>query len=179
MLFVKKINNQNEFLRLKEDWNVLLKKSKCDTIFLTWEWMYAWWECFKDNKQLFILTVHEENENLVGIAPLCMDRKRICGITVLHYLRFLGTLPTSSDHLDFIICEKKEKIALIAIIDYLSHENCWDLCLLSNIPISSLTSKLLKEIMGEKLSQLEISQVCPYILLPTRIEDFQSSLAET
>jgi len=176
MLFVKRINNQNEFSRLKGDWTTLLKKSRSDSVFLTWEWMYTWWECFQDNKHLFILAVYDEKKDLIGIAPLCMDRKRIFGITILHYLRFLGTLPTSSDHLDFIICEKKEKAALIAIIEYLFHENSWDLCLLSNLPVSSQTNKLLKVIMGNKPFQSEVSQVCFYIPLPTRVEEFYSSL---
>jgi CelD/BcsL family acetyltransferase involved in cellulose biosynthesis len=177
MLFIKKVSNQNEFLRLKGDWTTLLKKSKSDTIFLTWEWMYTWWECFKGNKQLFILTVYDEKGNLIGIAPLCMDKKKIGGITVLNYIRFLGTMPISSDHLDFIFSQGRERETLEAIVNYMFRENKWDLCLLSNIPVTSLTGKLLKEIMGNKPSRSEISQVCPYIPLPTRIEDFHSSLS--
>jgi hypothetical protein len=178
MLFVKKINNQSEFSRLKEDWAVLLKKSKSDTVFLAWEWMYTWWECFQENKHLFILTVHDENENLIGIAPLCMDKKRIGGIPVLNYIKFLGTMPISSDHLDFIIYQGRERETLGTIVNYLFKENIWDLCLLSNIPASSLTGRLLKEIMGDKPFQSEVSQVCPFIPLPTRIEDFHSSLSK-
>jgi hypothetical protein len=140
--------------------------------------MYTWWECFKGNKQLFILTVHEENENLIGIAPLCMDKKKIGGITVLNYIKFLGTMPISSDHLDFIICQGRERETLEAIVNYLFQENIWDLCLLSNIPVTSLTGKYLREILGNKSFQSEISQVCPYIPLPTRIEDFHSSLSK-
>ena len=75
MLSIKKVSTQNEFSRLKGCWTALLKRSKSDTVFLAWEWMYTWWECFKENKQLFVLTVYDENENLVGIAPLCMDKK--------------------------------------------------------------------------------------------------------
>jgi len=177
MLFVKRINNQDEFSRLKEDWTSLLEKSKCDTIFLTWEWMHTWWECFKENKQLFVLAVYEENENLVGIAPLCMDNKKIGGIPVLNYIKFLGTMPISSDHLDLILYQDREKEVLETIVEYLSQENRWDLCILSNIPTSSLTGKLLKEIMGNRPFQSEISQVCPYIPLPDQIEDFYSSLS--
>ena len=177
MLSIKKVSIQNEFSKLKEGWTALLKRSKSDTVFLTWEWMYTWWECFKENKQLFVLTVYDENENLVGIAPLCMDKKKIGGITVLHYLRFLGTMPISSDHLDFILYQGREKEVLETIVEYLFQENTWDLCILSNIPSTSLTGKLLKEIMGKRPFQSEISQVCPYIPLPTRIEDFQSSLS--
>ncbi|OHB88416.1 MAG: hypothetical protein A3D13_02990 [Planctomycetes bacterium RIFCSPHIGHO2_02_FULL_40_12] len=177
MLSIVKISDQNEFANLKKDWDALLKKSKSDTVFLTWEWMYTWWECFKENKQLFILAVYGENEEMVGIAPLCMDKKKIGGIPVLNYIKFLGTMPISSDHLDFIIYQGREREVLGTIVNYLFKENIWDLCLLSNIPASSLTGKLLKEIMGNRPSQYEISQVCPYIPLPTRIEDFHSSLS--
>ena len=177
MLSIKKVNTKNEFSRLKGEWITLLKKSKSDTVFLTWEWMYTWWECFKGDKQLFILTVRDENEKLVGIAPLCRDKKKICGIPVLNYIRFLGTMPVSSDHLDFIFYQGREKEALETMVEYLFQENTWDMCLLSNIPTSSLTGKLLKEIMGNRPFQSEISQVCPYIPLPTRIEDFHSSLS--
>jgi len=177
MLSIVKISDQNEFANLKKDWDALLKKSKSDTVFLTWEWMYTWWECFKEDKQLFILAVYGENEDLIGIAPLCMDKKKIAGITFLNYLKFLGTMPISSDHLDFIIYQGREREVLGTIVNYLFKENIWDLCLLSNIPASSLTGKLLKEIMGNRPSQYEISQVCPYIPLPDQIEDFYSSLS--
>ncbi|MBZ0108170.1 MAG: GNAT family N-acetyltransferase [Candidatus Scalindua rubra] len=154
-----------------------MKKSRSDTVFLTWEWMYTWWECFKGNKQLFLLTAYGEKKKLIGIAPLCMDKKKVVGITVLKYLRFLGTMPISSDHLDFIINREREGEVLKAIVDYLFQEIKWDLCLLSNIPISSLTSKLLREIMRNRPFQSEISQVCPYIPLPDQIEDFYLSLS--
>jgi CelD/BcsL family acetyltransferase involved in cellulose biosynthesis len=177
MLSIKKVNTQNEFSKLKGDWNTLLKKSKSDTVFLTWEWMYTWWECFQENKHLSILTVYDENENLVGIAPLCMDKKKIGGIPVLNYIKFLGTMPISSDHLDFILYQDREKEVLETIAEYLFQENTWDFCLLSNIPSTSLTGKFLKEIMENRPFQSEISQVCPYIPLPTRIEDFHASLS--
>ncbi|MCR4343160.1 MAG: GNAT family N-acetyltransferase, partial [Candidatus Scalindua sp.] len=61
--------------------------------------------------------------------------------------------------------------------EYLFQEINWDLCLLSNIPITSLTGKLFREIMGGRPFQSEISQVCPYIPLPARIEDYYSSLS--
>ncbi len=139
--------------------------------------MYTWWESFQKNKYLFILTVYDENRDLIGIAPLCMDKKKIVGITVLKYMHFLGTMPISSDHLDFIIKREREREVLKAIVDYLFQEIKWDLCLLSNIPISSLTNKLLREVMRNRPFQSEISQVCPYIPLPTQIEDYYSSLS--
>ncbi len=179
MLSIKKISTQNEFSELKEDWTDLLKKSRSDTLFLTWEWMYTWWDYFKDNKYLFILTVYDESDNLVGIAPLCINNKNVGSIPVLKYVEFLGTMPISSDHLDFIICKRMERKVLGAIVEYIFQEGKWDFCLLTNIPITSLTSRLLKEIMGNRPFQLEISQVCPYIPLPDQIGNYYSSLSRS
>ncbi len=177
MLSIKKISTQDEFSNLKGNWTTLLKKSGADTVFLTWEWMYTWWEYFHENKQLFILTVYDENGKLVGIAPLCINKKKIGGIPVLKYIKFLGTMPVSSDHLDFIIYNGMERKVLVAIVEHLFQENRWDFCLLSNIPATSLTGRLLKEIMGNRPFQSKISQVCPYIPLPDQIDDFYSSLS--
>jgi len=177
MLSIKKISTQNEFIKLKEDWTPLLKKSRGDTLFLTWEWMYTWWECFQGNRQLFILAIYDESKKMIGIAPLYINKKRLGGIPVLKYIKFLGTLPISSDHLDFIISKGAERKVLWAIIEYLFQENRWDYCLLTNIPATSLTGRLLKDIMGNRPFQSEISQVCPYIPLPDQIEEFYSSLS--
>jgi hypothetical protein len=106
-----------------------------------------------------------------------MDKKKIGGISILKYIKFLGTMPISSDHLDFIIYKGMERKVLGAIVEYLFQENRWDFCLLSNIPVVSLTGRLLKRIMGNRPFQSDISQVCPYIPLPSRIEDFHSTLS--
>ncbi len=177
MLSIKKISTQNEFSKLKREWTALLKKSRADTLFLTWEWLYTWWECFQENRQLFILAVYDEDVKLVGIAPLCISKKRLVGIPVLKYIKFLGTLPISSDHLDFIIYKGMEKEILAAFVEFLFQESRWDYCLLSNIPTTSLTGRLLKGIIGGRPFQSEISQVCPYVLLPTQFESFHSSLS--
>ena len=177
MLSIKKISTQNEFAKLKGVWTSLLRKSRGDTVFLTWEWMYTWWECFQENRQLFILTVYDESEKLVAIAPLCITNKRIGGIPVLKYIKFLGTMPISSDHLDFIIYKGMEKKVLSAIVEYLFQGARWDYCILTNLPATSATGRLLKEIMGHRPFRSEISQVCPYISLPDQIEEFYSSLS--
>jgi CelD/BcsL family acetyltransferase involved in cellulose biosynthesis len=177
MLSIKKISTQNEFSKLKGGWTTLLKKSRGDTVFLAWEWMYTWWECFQENRQLFILAVYDESENLVGIAPLCISKKKIGCIPILKYIKFLGTMPISSDHLDFIIYKGMERKVLGVIVEYLFQENRWDFCLLSNIPATSLTGRLLQEVIGNRPFQSEISQECPYIPLPSRIEDFHLTLS--
>ncbi len=123
------------------------------------------------------MTVYDESEKLVAIAPLCITNKMIGGIPVLKYIKFLGTMPISSDHLDFIISKGVERKALEAIVEHLYQVNRWDYCLLTNIPTTSLTGRLPKDNMGHRPFQSEISQVCPYIPLPDQIDVFYSSLS--
>ena len=30
--------------RLRDEWNDLLRRSRFDTVFLTWEWQSTWWQ---------------------------------------------------------------------------------------------------------------------------------------
>ena len=77
-LTLKVINTDPGFEGLKSDWNLLLKESNCDNIFLSWEWLYTWWESFKEGKKLFIIAAEEEGR-IIGIAPLCLARSREFG----------------------------------------------------------------------------------------------------
>ncbi len=59
-----------DFFSIQYQWNQLLKESDNDNIFLTWEWVYTWWEVFGGESELFIITVKNDKGDLIGIAPL-------------------------------------------------------------------------------------------------------------
>jgi len=48
-------------------WNKLLAESETRSIFLTWQWLATWWECFREGADLFTFVVERDGE-LVGIA---------------------------------------------------------------------------------------------------------------
>ncbi|HQG41045.1 MAG TPA: hypothetical protein PLV76_09165, partial [Spirochaetales bacterium] len=55
---------------IRGKWNNLLEASISNTIFLTWEWMYSWAECFiTEKRELFVICVYDDGDKLVGIAP--------------------------------------------------------------------------------------------------------------
>jgi len=55
------------FISLEEAWDLLYEDNSNVTVFLSWDWMYTWWEVYHNSisSQLFILCAYENNE-LIG-----------------------------------------------------------------------------------------------------------------
>ena len=101
-MIIKLIENTQDFLKLQEDWNNILKKSYANFPFLTFEWLSNWWKYFGKNKQLFIMTAHEnDNGPPHAIAPFMLVE--FAGFKII---QFIGT--ERSDYLDFIIEDRIE-----------------------------------------------------------------------
>ena len=57
------------FWALKPEWNDLVHRSCCDSVFLTWEWQSTWWKHLGEG-DLLLLGFAPRAGRLVGIAPL-------------------------------------------------------------------------------------------------------------
>ncbi len=75
---IRLIQETEAFYNLKEAWNTLLAHNPVQTIFLTWEWLYAWWLHRRGQASLRLVTAWE-GESLAGIAPLMLERRRKLG----------------------------------------------------------------------------------------------------
>src|SRR3990172_5245179 len=106
-LDTKVITDQEEFRRMKEDWNSLLSKNLTNTIFLTWEWLYTWWEVFGEGGRLFIVSVRDDRGELVGLAPLFVRKASYYSMPVKE-MCFIGA--GLSDRQDFLIADGDARI---------------------------------------------------------------------
>jgi CelD/BcsL family acetyltransferase involved in cellulose biosynthesis len=163
------------FLALEKEWNDLLKRSKMDTIFLTWQWQKTWWDFLSQEAQPIIVTVRD-GEELVGLAPLYALPPNGGPRT----LRLIGGVEVS-DYLDIIAASGKEEMVYTALWESLMDEfdNPWELVDLHNLPAASPTRKILpalaKQTKGIQVT-MEIEDVCPIISLPSSWEDYLSLL---
>lgn len=83
------IQDTASFEALRNEWNSLLFETDNSTIFLTWEWLFAWWKTVGQHKnQLRIFLVRRQSK-LIGIAPLMLNTKRKYAISFLR-LQSLG-----------------------------------------------------------------------------------------
>ncbi|MDD5653997.1 MAG: hypothetical protein PHT31_07565, partial [Candidatus Omnitrophica bacterium] len=123
---IEVITGYNDFLGLSESWNSVLEKSRNDSVFLTFEWMQAWWKVFGKDKQLLVILVKDDSGELIGIAPLMLHKRKVSFIYNHH-----------SSYADFIICADAKPV-LEAVIGYLKeNKRQWDIIELENIPKES------------------------------------------
>lgn len=176
---VTNVNNCRNFLSLGEEWNNLLSKSSSNNIFSSFEWLYTWWEYFKDKKEMLILTVLARNCELIGTAPLMVTKRKLLGITFLREMRFIGD--GYSDYADFICLAGKEKEVLTVVFDYLenNHKN-WDSIVLDEIPETSPTLGIIENLMKSKKYDFEVTvqSTCPYIKLSKSWKSYESTLSK-
>lgn len=94
---IRKIETEADFFALKDNWNKLAENLMPINKF---EWMEKWWKHNKTNNKLNILIVEDNNE-ILGIAPLYINNTKAFKIIQIKQLCWLGG--EISDYLDFII----------------------------------------------------------------------------
>ena len=86
---VIEVNKYSDFLALEEKWQDVLEKCNYYTVFSTWEWLSIWWKHFGKGKRL-VLLLAEENDKIVGIAPLMYSVHKMFGLR-MGKIEFIGT----------------------------------------------------------------------------------------
>lgn len=150
-------------------WNKLLQQSETRSVFLTWQWLSTWWECFGDGATLFTFAVERDGE-LVGVAPLMVRRD---GPT--RWVEFLGL--GSSDYCDFIAAEDDKPEVVRAVLEaLLKRRDRWDRVRLRCLPSTSSTTRVLASLQlpaGWEIVQ-DVEAPCPALSIET-----SRSFAET
>ncbi len=166
---VRVVSTESEFDALAPAWDRLLCRSE-DSVFQTFEWQRTWWEYFHDGLELRIL-VFETGGDVVGIAPLCVDRLRFAGVTVARQLKFIGV--GVSDYLSPIVLPGQELAVLSAMADTLkTTAGEWDVFDLEDVNENWAGFPHLAGILigrGMPISSYQ-GNVCPYVPLPSSSE---------
>src|SRR5215472_11459827 len=114
---VQRIDNLEQFLSMREEWNALLQSSKSNCVFLTHEWLSSWWKHLADGRRLSIVTANDIGE-LVGILPVAVRAPQYARM-MPRVLEFLGSGVIGSDYLDMIIKGGRETEIIAAFEEYL------------------------------------------------------------
>jgi peptidoglycan/xylan/chitin deacetylase (PgdA/CDA1 family)/CelD/BcsL family acetyltransferase involved in cellulose biosynthesis len=140
---VAETRQESELQEWREAWSTLLRDCGCDTVFLTWEWVSAWWAAYGRPGELRILTAFDEDGALRGIAPLRSQTVRKYGRTV-SALSFVGDGSNDADYLDFPIARGYEQPVMEAFTRHLLLTRNDPVLLLNEIPATSPSLPLLK-----------------------------------
>jgi CelD/BcsL family acetyltransferase involved in cellulose biosynthesis len=180
MMRITRISSTEDFAALRDEWNTLLSVSKADTVFLTWEWAFSWWEAFHNaDTNLFVLVV-TDHDKTIGIAPLVLTRRRFGGLFALRQIKFLGADIACGDYLDFIIDSRsQEREVLRAILEYLQdHHAEWDHLCLTEVPEGSVNVPWIADMAKDLRYRFAqgILHVCPSAAMPETWEALEMSL---
>ncbi len=161
---VKVVKDEGEFMRMKPIWDVLLERCPDNMVYLTHEWMQAYWEAIdlEKERKMLILTVYDGNRP-IAIAPFVILTEHRLG-RKCRVIRFLGYDGMRSH----LILTEKPVEAINAVLDFLHHNrHIWDLVVLDNLPLDSPNTELLIRELGKSKLRFgyTTSRFSPYIPL--------------
>jgi CelD/BcsL family acetyltransferase involved in cellulose biosynthesis len=173
MLHVTEINEINELLELRKEWNDVLERSRDKHIYLTWEWQSTYWKHFGKEKRLRILCI-KDRDKIIAIAPLRQSHYGFAsplGYEVIEPLGYRGLMPEGADYTGLILAEKEAK-CLQLFLNYLAERNDWDFIYLYDVPRTSIIPNLLARASKTipLTFELEKGVTCPYISVPNSID---------
>ena len=128
--------NVAEWLGNEAAWSRLLARSKADILFLSWDWLTLWWQCFGDALSAApeILAFYR-GEDLVGIAPLYRRRVVRSGFLPVSSVQLMGLSwrdpgPLISEYLDVIAATGEVDAVRHACVRVLLQEPAWTECVI-------------------------------------------------
>jgi CelD/BcsL family acetyltransferase involved in cellulose biosynthesis len=101
MTTIEHIEDASRFAALAGEWDALLQRSDAANVFLTWEWLNAWWTHLRGGRRLHLLAVRADGR-LAAVAPLALVPPRLGRLVPFRTLQFLGAGTVGSDYLDVI-----------------------------------------------------------------------------
>jgi CelD/BcsL family acetyltransferase involved in cellulose biosynthesis len=162
---VERITEFNRFLGLEEEWNSFLYASGLDCVFLTHEWFSSWWECLSGNNSLEVLRFYDDQDHVLGIAPLMTD-----GLSI----RFIASHEVT-DYCDFLFRQDNKEKFYLSLLCYFK-DNYLDFTKFEfiNIRASSPTCTLIPEMASDYgfSHSLRDTEVAPVLSVPSTYKDY-------
>jgi len=134
---VKKISTWHDLEALRPAWNDVLSNSAHPTIFSTPEWLGAWWKAFAHGGELCALAFMNSGNEMIGLAPLYLEKFEGPFSLPLRCLRFAGDGSEDSDNLNLVVRRGHEDACARSMLNWLAADSSWDVCELNTLPVHS------------------------------------------
>ncbi len=175
----KVVRSRSEFQQLGPEWTALFTRAGCSSVFLSFEWMAAWWDQWSRGRNLFVVAVRSSAGELVALAPLSIEQVSLWGVRQRR-LCFLADRWVGSDYLGVLVRPDLEAAAIqsvVATID--AHRGEWDYLELSDADDLCPAFSLLRErLRGLGLVEsCGLACICPYAPLPASFDEYLAGLS--
>jgi CelD/BcsL family acetyltransferase involved in cellulose biosynthesis len=175
---IKIIEDEVAFNALREEWNRLLLASSASSVFLTHEWLSAYWSFFGNGRRLLILTAYGPAGGLIGAAPLCVREVSFLAVPVLRRAEFVGA--PFSDILGIIIKPQEEARVVEAFLNALRLRGIDQLDLQENPEASTARGAMMafRKKPGFQITEEEMGAL-PYLSTTIGWEEYLGSLGKS
>jgi peptidoglycan/xylan/chitin deacetylase (PgdA/CDA1 family)/CelD/BcsL family acetyltransferase involved in cellulose biosynthesis len=176
MVEITLISRWEELQAISREWNEVLANSLEDTLFLTWEWISAWWNHYGSGRQLFVLLA-EKQGRLVGIAPFYVYEVKKYGRR-WKALKLIGDGSGDSDYQDCIALAGFEGEVAQALVGFLAgRRDDWHVMEFESVPETSPFIKAFLDAAKKNLAGMSHQAVpCTSIVLPSRWDEYLNLL---
>lgn len=181
---IRVVKTDTDFANLEKIWNELLTISPANNYFLSWEWLWNWWQVYSETDDRLMVLLVEKEKEIIGIAPFYVRKTFLGGIYPVRRMMFLGTQEkgsgeVGSDYMDVIYREGEERGVVNILFQAIVHHDICDDIYLSKMDTSTKTFSLFQEEAGNLkfFSRIADEFVSPYIKLPSTWDDYLSELA--
>jgi len=151
ILSVQRIT-ENHWLNIRDDWNRLVEKGGANPLFMSHEWLVAWWETYRliTKGQLTILICTDSKNELVGALPIYFSPARRRGIPIVA-ATFVGNIWRKngafiSEHQEILALADQRKEIILELLTDLHKHYRWHELVLPFYQISSTDSTFLDTI---------------------------------
>jgi len=173
-LEIHEANTAEQFAKLRDCWNDVLRRSSDNSPFLTWEHIGVSVQNLRKNQKLRILYVTSSNK-IIAIAPLRQSfysRAGFFNYSVIEPLDY----GVSTDYNGLILTEKVID-CLRLLFAYLGRQKDWDFLCINDVPEKSTFPNALIQNSGLfPKFKIEKGTICPYIELPDSMDKFTKGL---
>lgn len=145
MALVVRELSESDFKNMAGEWGDCLWRSDSDPLFMSWPWLYTWWETWSQvlGLNLKLVGVYQDEGRLVGIGPFYQRYLETPIGLRLNRLHFIGNAwrvaPTVRTEYCSLILEREcEKEAREAIYRHLLAED-WDELIVCDVAAQSLS----------------------------------------
>ncbi len=164
-MFVEVVRDDRRLEALRRQWRSLVARCLEKSVFMTWEWLYSWWQHFSARRRLFVLAVWDSGR-LEGIVPLTR-RLRPGGprgegwcLEFLGYREGIG----AADWMD-VVAIRKEEVLNAALRYLLRRPHLWEWIELHAVPEDSSTIGVFRKLAHTYRLDVTVAaeDVYPYV----------------
>ncbi|MGZ8274218.1 MAG: GNAT family N-acetyltransferase [Burkholderiaceae bacterium] len=168
------IRSTAEFEGARDAWSALLAESVDANVFMSHEWLFAWWTAYQPDAEL-VIVVAEDRGRVRGIAPLMIQTITRGGIRT-RWLRFIGDGTGETDHINLLTPVTERARVLEALLGGIAAID-WDVAEFNQVPEASANTEDLMRWMDASGLQFTVSSSpCPIRRLPASHEALLSTL---